>query len=274
MAWTPRSERLSGNRPTYDGFPPHMREPLCEWMNEVDQAPELQGSSPTLAEIIALRIGVTFDSHWRSTGAALLREAHDQGGEDKVLDAIEGYLHASPKPLAEKLRRILSIGGHTLTVGPDLQTLVEVVDPTMSNLITAITQPTDLASRELQEAWNNAYGRGPDPSDAWDHAIKAIEAILGPLVEPNNTKSTLGTQMGIIRNDATSASPKWSTTSLKHPTTESPHDAVLSMLGRIWANPDRHGSGTPTRPTLPQARAVVALTVSIVQIAREGDLLS
>ena len=250
-----------------------MHAELRDWMSEVDLARSPYPHETRLAKTIALRTGVTF-RNYSPNGKNLLREALEQGGDDKVLDVIEGYLHMSDKTLAKHLERILAIGGHSLTVGPDLKTLVEVVDPAMSNLTTTVTQPSDLASRELREAWNNAYGRGPDPSDAWDHAIKAIEAILGPLVEPNNAKSTLGTQMRVIRNDASSASPKWSTTSLKHPTTESAHDAVLSMLGRIWANPDRHGSGTPTSPTLPQARAVVALTVAVVQMAREGDLLS
>lgn len=274
MAWTPRSERVSGQRATYDGFPAHMHGELSRWMSKVDTA--IHGGYYTenrLAATVALRAGIVFRMHSPS-GPHLLEEAYQQGSDDKALDVIKGYLYVASEELSKDLRSIFAVSGHTLTVGPDLKSLVEVVDTAMSRLATEAFQPSDRASQELQEAWNNAYGRGPDPSDAWDHAIKAVEALIGPIVEPANDKSTLGTPMGVIRNDAKSKSPRWSATCLKCQTGESAHEAVLSVLGRIWANPDRHGSGTPMDPTLTQARAVVTLAVAVVQMAREGNLLS
>jgi hypothetical protein len=50
----------------------------------------------------------------------------------------------------------------------------------------------DLTSAELAEAWARAYGRNPDPSDAWDHAIKAVETVLISVVVPEVNKATLG----------------------------------------------------------------------------------
>lgn len=274
MVWTPRSERLSGHRPRYDGVPEHMHAELRRWMTRVDEAHARWSTGSQLAAVIALRTGVTFRRYYSPTGEALIAEASDQGGDEKVLDVVEGYLHVAGDELAEDLRRLLTVAGHTLTVGPDNKTLVEVVEPAMRTLASEATQPEDRASQELQEAWTNAYGRGPDASDAWDHAIKAVEAVVGPLVEPSNVRSTLGSQMAVIRNDAASKSPKWSATCLKRQGGESAHEAVLGLLQRIWVNPDRHGSGTPTSPTLAQARAVVVLAVSVVQMAREGELLS
>lgn len=274
MVWTPRSERLSGHRPTYDGVPEHMHAELRRWMTSVDETHARWSTGSRLAVVIALRTGVTFRDYYSPTGETLLVEASAQGGDEKVLDVIEGYLHVAGDELAKDLRGLFAIAGHTLTVGPDNKTLVEVVEPAMHTLATEALQPEDRASHELQEAWTNAYGRGPDASDAWDHAIKAVEALVGPLVEPNNAASTLGSQMAVIRNDATSKNPKWSATALKRHGGESAHGAVLSLLQKIWVNPDRHGSGTPTSPTLAQARAVVVLAVSVVQMAREGELLS
>lgn len=144
----------------------------------------------------------------------------------------------------------------------------------MSKVATEAMGASDRSSEELREAWNNAYGRGPDASDAWNHAIKAVEALVGPLIEPANDRSTLGSNMAAIKKDVISNTPKWSQTCVKTQSGESAHDAVLSLLGRIWVNPDRHGSGTPTSPTLAQARAVVTFAVSVVQIAREGKLLT
>jgi hypothetical protein len=44
-----------------------------------------------------------------------------------------------------------------------------------------------------------AYGRDPNPSDAWDHAIKAVEAVLTDVVTPNKAKATLGDVLGQLR---------------------------------------------------------------------------
>jgi hypothetical protein len=35
-------------------------------------------------------------------------------------------------------------------------------------------------------------GRNGDPSDAWDHAIKAVEDVLIPEMMRNNSNATLG----------------------------------------------------------------------------------
>jgi hypothetical protein len=55
------------------------------------------------------------------------------------------------------------------------------------------TAEADPASAELNEARIRAYGRrDEDASDAWDHAIKAVEAILIPIVVPEISRRTLG----------------------------------------------------------------------------------
>ena len=70
------------------------------------------------------------------------------------------------------------------------------MDATASAAFRKTTAPGDAASEELGDAWQKAYGRNPDPSDAWDHAIKAVEAILIPIVVPNQAKPTLGHVIG------------------------------------------------------------------------------
>lgn len=47
-------------------------------------------------------------------------------------------------------------------------------------------------SDELNEAWVAAFGRAPNPSDACDRAIKALEELLIPLVIPGVAKPNLG----------------------------------------------------------------------------------
>lgn len=270
MSWTPRSERSSGLRPAYEGVPAHVAEAFVLWLGDVDVDDYY---SVTFARTVALRVGISF-GFYDASGPRLLQIALESHGPEKALDVVEGYLQTANARRVKELRNLLTIAGHTLTVGPDDKTLVDVVTPAMSTMATTAIQPIDRASAELQEAWNRAYGRGADASDAWDHAIKAVEALVGVIVEPANDKSTLGSQLGVIRNDSKSKTPKWSATCLKLQTGEGPHEAVLGLLGRIWVNPDRHGSGTPTNPTLAQSRAVVALAVSVVQMVREGSFLT
>jgi hypothetical protein len=45
-------------------------------------------------------------------------------------------------------------------------------------------------------AWTKAYGREPDASDASDHAIKAVEALLLPVVVPKQAQAKIGQVVG------------------------------------------------------------------------------
>jgi hypothetical protein len=68
------------------------------------------------------------------------------------------------------------------------------VDPTVTAAFESATGTGDVASAELTEAWIRAYGRDPDPSDAWDHAIKAVEAILIPIVVSEAGQAAVGSR--------------------------------------------------------------------------------
>ncbi|MGH3696787.1 MAG: hypothetical protein ACRDRX_22860 [Pseudonocardiaceae bacterium] len=137
------------------------------------------------------------------------------------------------------------------------------VDPVAQEAYDTASLPHDAASDELVEAWRKAYGREPDPSDAWDHSIKAVEHILKPVVCPSNAKATLSNVIGDLRSQP----QRWK---LVLPGTNSDFSAnrLVLMLELIWPNPDRHGGGTPAVITLEQAQAVVHLAVTIVQWGR------
>ena len=121
--------------------------------------------------------------------------------------------------------------------------------------------PEDSASEEMRIAWANVYGRHPNPSDAWDHAIKAVEEIYRPLVVPKQTKGTLSDVVGQLKN--------------------TPHvwhfelgriEALEAAMRLMWPNPDRHGGGDKRVPTMQEAEAVVQLAVMLVQWGRTGLL--
>jgi hypothetical protein len=126
-------------------------------------------------------------------------------------------------------------------------------------------RPDDVASRELKEPWGSAYGRNPNASDAWDHSIKAVEAVLIPIVIPAKGKATLGDVVGTL----SSQSSRWQLGLQGHDDSQDVMPLV-SMLRLIWPNPDRHGSQSSRAPSLVEAQAVVHLAVTVVQWARSG----
>ena len=163
----------------------------------------------------------------------------------------------------EELSLVLTIGRSVWDSAPDGKSLVRRTDVTASDQARAAMTPNDVASAELSHAWDKVFGRHQDASDAWDHAIKATEAVLIPIVCPKKDKANLGSVAGYL----TSASHVWKfALGDGVPTLE-------AMLRLMWPNPDRHQDGTPKRkPTRAEAEAVVHMAVTIVQWIRSGAL--
>jgi hypothetical protein len=166
-----------------------------------------------------------------------------------------------------ELGELLELAGSVWRVGPNRDRLVRRVDPTATAAFVRASSPGDVASAELKEAWTAAYGRNPDASDAWDHAIKAVEAVLIPIVTPNKAKATLGDVVGILNSQG----QLWKLELHGHDGTQS-IAPLVSMLRLMWPNPDRHGNQGSRQPSLVEAQAVVHLAVTIVQWARSGVL--
>ena len=187
-----------------------------------------------------------------------------------LLDVIDATLHL-PRRIAPSdltmLRDTLEHGNSIWTVSVDGKALVRRVDAMADQTATQVISTKDSASVEVAEAWRAAYSRQPNPSDAWDHSIKAVEHVLQPVVSPNNVKATLGTIIRDLRDGKH-----------KHrfvlPGKDATHDVdrLLAMLELLWPNPDRHGGSAQRPPTLEEAQAVVHLAVTVVQWVRAGAL--
>jgi hypothetical protein len=188
---------------------------------------------------------------------------------DAYLDVVDATLQHSRGASAGDLREILDSGASAWTVAPDGLSLQRRVDPTAQASFVAATAPADAASAELSEAWSNVYGRNPDPSDGWDHAIKAVETLLGPIVIPANPKATLGTMLSALEGKPS----KW-TLGLSSSGTTDGVETLSAALRLIWPNPDRHGGGQNRAPRLDEAIGVVQLAVTVVHWCRDGLLVA
>ncbi|WP_284529935.1 hypothetical protein [Microbacterium sp. T2.11-28] len=100
--------------------------------------------------------------------------------DDLMLDVLDATLSKSVARTQKQLRVLLRDAASVWTVREDGRGLIRRVDGTAEAAYRDATSVQDQASVELSEAWLALYGPTPNYSDAWDHAIKAMEALLGP----------------------------------------------------------------------------------------------
>lgn len=113
----------------------------------------------------------------------------------------------------------------------------------------------------LRLAWVEAYGRDPNPSDAYRNAVRAVEAAAQPTIIPKDHLATLGKMIAAIR----AAPQKWQLVFSTHRTI----DVVADMFETLWRGQfDRHGSADPSIPinvSLEEAQAAFHLAATLVQ---------
>lgn len=265
MTWQRLSQRASGTRPDgpYEGVPDHISGPLGDWLFEI-----LQNAS--IASTVAIQLRVGMSSGLPEFKVARLLVAAASGDQNLCLDMADAVLHfvGNYGGAADRLRLILALGASVWTVADGDDSLMLVVQDETQAAYAQATSVHDDASDELRTAWANAFGRNGDPSDAWDHAIKAVEDILIPVVLPSKPKATLGQVLHELENRKTSG--LWQ---MILPGADKSRDVapLVAMLRLMWPNHDRHGGIMAKRtPSEAEARAVVALAATIMQWHRES----
>lgn len=207
------------------------------------------------------------EAGWGAITVAETLIAEAQRDDDYFLDLVDGALQIHGHEYkGKRLIQLLDTAGSVWTVAEDYKSLSRVVSDEAQATFDLATAVADEAATELREAWANAFGRNGNPSDAWDHAIKAMEALFIPLVIPKKDKANLGGVIGELRNQG----HVWK---IVLPGKDDDNDVgpLVGMLDGIWPNIDRHQGNTKNRPpTEPEARAVVTLAATIIQWHREG----
>jgi hypothetical protein len=267
--WQPLSVRrgLVERDGPYEGVPEHLVQVCKEWLVEtVNTQTTRFGDENRIAEVLALRLRVP-------TGGQLSPISHiwaacDNRGSDFFLDALDLTLLLTNGRTAQKLRMNLALGGSVWTVDDNGASLVRRVSETEQEAYEASVSSEDEMAAELSTAWGAAYGRSPNASDAWDHAIKAVELALWQIVTPDKPTSTLGLIIARLQQQAGRFELRLQTSSKETSNVE----ALVQMLRLMWPNPDRHGTGARRTPTQAEAQNVVHLAVLIVNWARTEAL--
>lgn len=137
----------------------------------------------------------------------------------------------------------------------------------VAEAVREVVTQSGLAGTHLIKAWNNAYGYDGDASVAYSSAIKAVETLACPLIEPKNRMSTLGTALKALSDQHKSPKSTWDFTNENPKDADESVNTVVSMMKLLWhGQTGRHGSDPSvfTDATVEQAQAAVLLAATLV----------
>ncbi|WP_051703291.1 hypothetical protein [Oerskovia turbata] len=262
MQWKPgrRSAQRALEDP-YEDVPAHLAQPLWNWIDE-SLNPGTFGGTPRYEEMaIALRIPLPARVNPRQH---FVQHCTDDPGF--MLDLVDALLEAYgwDDGRAQNLVNLLEAANSAYRVRDDRRGLEERVVPGVRELVAeTVNSATGSAGDHLATAWNEAYGRNPDPAKAYSESIKAVEAAFAPLVSPQNAVQTLGTMI----RDIGAKPAKWKFVIADGKASEGV-ETILNMMRVLWdGQTSRHGGLNPTRAeTRDEARAAVHLAATLVQL--------
>lgn len=243
-----------------------MRHATEIWIRSAFEWFSVSGMNPALMASVATTLRIPVRNTYETGGISDQIFAVINGNDNLYLDCLDLLLSLRAES-ASSLREILSLAGSVWTVADSDRCLERRVSPESRQAMRSATSVPDATSAELQDAWKSAYGRNPNPSDAWDHAIKAVEDLLIPIVIPRKAKPNLGGVAGVLKAE----SALWSF-GLKANGDLDQGRTLEALIRLMWPNPDRHGGTEDKRaPTPKEAEQVVQIAITIVALCR-GNL--
>lgn len=123
------------------------------------------------------------------------------------------------------------------------------------------------ASEQIRHAWGAVYGLHPNPEIAYSQAIKAVESAAAAIVEPNNSRATLGTMLRQLR-----ATPSRYGLAIPGPDVSGNIGPLINMIELLWTGQtSRHGGQTAMRSeTQDEADMAVYLAITLVRWFTSG----
>jgi hypothetical protein len=163
----------------------------------------------------------------------------------------------------DELTALLERGGSELTVGDraGARGLVKRVPEGAAEAARDIMDSGTSAGALLAEAWHATYGRNPDPEEAYEKAVKAVEAAGVAVVTPKDLKSTLGKMIAVMRSQSDWCLPLASVAAA----------VPIQMAEALWqGQASRHGGNGYRKPSAEEAESAVMLAIPLVQWFSSG----
>jgi hypothetical protein len=282
MAFVPLSSRDDDDRiakveALYGGVPEWMHPSLFEWLTTNLCAYDGSIHRDRLRAMErALQVAAPWDGDNEYSGARLVMKWI--GAKTDLMLDVTDYLVALSSSsdgydIEQRLPALMNLlreSGSEWTVGSlgDSLRLVRRVDETVrESAEQAMTLPR--AGVLLARAWSGVFGRDPDPSDAYRQAVRAVEAVAGPVVLPNDAGATLGKVIGHLR----ATKDRWSI-DFTHGEPGRPVGVLIEMLSLLWGSQhDRHISPDSDAPLFAgqqEAENAVVLAATLVHWFSSG----
>jgi len=282
--WQPLSVRLARRESLREGIPVALREPLRDWI----WAEALRNGS--VVPRVQRRLGLSQCSGEGGEETAahdwLARHTRDRD----LLDIADAMLALAPRPdgrvpvsdmftqldvqrrkrllqeLLDDVRSIYMVKAD----GSGLERRAGVIATrAYSEVARAAAAKPDAgsAARHLRDAWIAAHALKPDPVTAYSEAIKAVESAAHAILDPGNSRATLGTMIRQLRD-----TPQAFGIALAGRSGPGDVSAVTAMMALLCdGQTSRHGGREPTRPeTLEAAQMAVHLAVALVEWCTSG----
>ncbi|MFD3719330.1 hypothetical protein [Streptomyces sp. NPDC058674] len=291
FGWKPLSRRDISTRDVtlLEGVSDHLLLPLKTWL-----ADYLRDSSEVMGRV-ALQLHVALDT----PDPEKLVETISVKERSHLLDAVDAALHldkglwweldvtgperameaglapwipdyrwpkGSKVAAVERLDDMLADAGSAFEVDWRQRCLRRRVDATVT---AAVEQAISMdAGRHLEAAWAATYGRHPDPSKAYDEAVRAVEAAAIPVVLPKSTQDSLGKVLAHLRD----AASKWELAiEGRNGGDVTP---VREMISLLWKGHVARHPGSPgfRRQRQDEAQMAVHLAASLVHWFTTGAI--
>jgi hypothetical protein len=112
----------------------------------------------------------------------------------------------------------------------------------------------------LAKAWHYAFGIQPQPAEAMDFAVKAVERAVTPIICPNHPRPSLGNAIAYVREQG-----NWTHNLRTDGDKAPPNTTIHHMLQTLWVGQQyRHVDRNAIPPTVEQAQAHVQLAALLV----------
>lgn len=218
---------------------------------------------------LELRVDITPSPY----GSSVVQELVERDLIWDAVDYILGLSHVvSCRP--DDLELTLRLGGSAWAVGTldGEKALVRRVAEGVQDAAEEAFK-VEKAGPELAKAWSALYGRNPDPGQAYQLAVKAVEHVAIPVVDPNNAKASLGTVASRLFQQE-----DWHLPMTKEHPEVSSREVVKDMCRVLWdGHAGRHGADAYGDVSQEDAEVAVGLAVTLVHwfsrglVRREGS---
>lgn len=292
MSWVPFGMEEGKPSVLVDGVPDYMKKSLVDWMMQAELLLCCGGTSiygeKWLDEDTRYELIKEFDRRTRQeshlcddttnkyfeenmnadliglqcTDYLLMKLDEDMRDEQCIFPSSEEF-HSH----IQNLDTILEESGSKWKVGErnSICGLEERVDPAMQQMVDNAMDSSSGYGQQLSEAWHYMFGREPNYSAAYAAAIKAVESIALPMVEPNNKDSTLSKASRVMRDQ------HWEFQIEAREENNVPGGVIqLLMSGLMNSQPDRHGGPDSGVVSKEKAQAAVYSAVFLIQCFKAG----